>query len=78
MIAAMNLAAFLDQHCISDEAFAEKIGVERQTVHRYRSGERRPTWAVLEKIEKVTAGAVTANDFVATSAKPRRRARRAA
>jgi transcriptional regulator with XRE-family HTH domain len=59
----MKLSAYLSLNEISDADFAAAIGVERQAVHRYRSGQRTPTKAILGKIFKRTAGQVTANDF---------------
>jgi transcriptional regulator with XRE-family HTH domain len=60
----MKLATYLESHAISDAAFGEAIGVSRQAVFRYRTGERRPEWAVLEAIARATGGAVTADDFM--------------
>lgn len=59
----MNLSAYLDRNKISDSDFADKIGVTRQAVHRYKTGERFPERPVLAKIFTATKGAVTANDF---------------
>ncbi|GAB6970026.1 hypothetical protein JCM16408A_07740 [Methylobacterium phyllosphaerae] len=60
----MKLSAYLGEHAISDSAFAERIGVTRQSLWRYKSGERRPDWDVLERIAQETAGHVTPNDFL--------------
>lgn len=60
----MQLALYLSQNDISDSDFAERIGVKRQAVHRYKTGERFPERAVLQKIIEATDGAVTANDFM--------------
>lgn len=59
----MKLSAYLTSKEISDADFAAAIGVERQAVHRYKSGLRFPTKAVLTKIFECTDGQVTANDF---------------
>jgi transcriptional regulator with XRE-family HTH domain len=59
----MRLATWLTKNGMSDADFGKKIGVERQTVHRYKLGERYPERSVLLAIHKVTKGAVTANDF---------------
>jgi transcriptional regulator with XRE-family HTH domain len=64
MLAAMQLAAYLTQADIKPSAFAERIGVTRQTLWRYMSGERRPEWDVLERIKRETEGHVTPNDFL--------------
>lgn len=59
----MRLAAFLEKNELTDAAFARLIGVERQAVGRYKSGERFPEKPILLKIYEATEGAVTANDF---------------
>jgi transcriptional regulator with XRE-family HTH domain len=64
----MQLATYLSQKAISDGDFAEAIGVTRQAVHRYKSGERFPERAVLQKISEATEGNVTANDFMPAQA----------
>ena len=54
----------MDEHKVSDAEFAERIGITRQAVHRYRANKRRPTNSeLLAKITAATDGAVTANDF---------------
>lgn len=64
MLAAMKLAEYLSDAEIKASAFAERIGVTRQTLWRYMSGERRPEWDVLERIAQATRGQVTPNDFL--------------
>ena len=59
----MRLAIYLENKKISDAAFARSIGVERQAVGRYRTGERFPEKAILRRIFEITGGRVTANDF---------------
>lgn len=53
---------------ITNSEFAERIGVSRQALWRYRSGERMPERAVMQKIMEETGGAVTPNDFFASIA----------
>lgn len=60
----MPLAKYLKSRAISDRAFAALIGVRRQTVHKYRCGQRRPDCIRLARITKATGGAVTARDFL--------------
>lgn len=60
----MNLADYLLQHQLSPAEFARRIGVGRMSVHRYLRGERFPRPHVLRRIRAVTAGHVTADDFV--------------
>lgn len=64
MFAVMKLADYLAQQEISDSAFADRIGVSRQALWRYKSGDRRPEWDVLERIAHETSGQVTPNDFL--------------
>lgn len=59
----MRLATYLTQNGISDADFAKRIGVERQSVYRYKTGERYPDRVTLVAIHRATDGAVTANDF---------------
>lgn len=60
----MKLADYLSKAEIKPSAFAESIGVSRQTLWRYVSGDRRPEWDVLERIRAETEGHVTPNDFL--------------
>lgn len=60
----MKLADYLAATEIKDAAFAEMIGVTRQALWRYKSGDRRPEWDVLERIAHETRGRVTPNDFL--------------
>lgn len=59
----MKLDAFLRERELTEDEFAELIGVSQQAVNRYRRGDRRPDWDVLQKIVKATDGAVQPNDF---------------
>lgn len=63
MVSAMRLAPYLEREKISDADFAEKIGVSRQAVHRYRTGERVPDQPIMHRIAETTAGEVLPNDF---------------
>lgn len=60
---AMRLADYLAQKGLTQAVFARKIGVSQGSVARYLKGERRPNWAVLQRIQKVTGGAVRPEDF---------------
>lgn len=59
----MKLASYLENTGTSDAEFARLIGVERQAVHRYKSGSRFPEKKILSEIYRVTGGQVDANDF---------------
>ena len=65
----MKLAQYLETKKITDGEFAEKIGVSLQAVHRYKNGQRFPRPEHLSKIQEVTGGRVTANDFIVGSAR---------
>lgn len=63
----MILSDYLNQHDVSDRAFAERIGVSRQALHRYRTGQRTPKPPVMKRIREATGGAVAADDFISTA-----------
>ena len=60
----MKLAIYLQTKNMSDAEFGRLIDTGRQTVWRYKTGERFPTNRMLVKIFKVTGGKVTPNDFM--------------
>ena len=64
MLMGMRLADYLADQNIPDAKFAALIGVTRQAVGRYKFGERKPEWRVLQRIAKATDGNVTPNDFL--------------
>ena len=64
----MKLASWLDINGLSDAEFARQVGVERQTIGRYKFGERFLKPDLLTKIYKATEGNVSANDFAGLSA----------
>lgn len=60
----MKLKDYLEKHDLSWSEFGAIIGVTDISVGRYIRGDRRPDWAVVDRIAKATKGAVTANDWV--------------
>jgi transcriptional regulator with XRE-family HTH domain len=56
-----------DKWCEANPAKAvglhKRLGVPRQTLHRYKTGERIPDDVMMPKIAKATGYQVTANDF---------------
>ncbi|HEX5321471.1 MAG TPA: YdaS family helix-turn-helix protein [Stellaceae bacterium] len=48
----------------SDEALADRLGVDRSTVSRIRRGTRQASATLMRLIYDATGGAVTANDLV--------------
>jgi len=66
----MKLAEYLKTAEGPDADFASSIGVSRQALHRYCSGERTPRPEVMVRIRDATKGAVTADDFLPASPAP--------
>lgn len=69
-IYAMKLADYLAHAALTDQAFADKIGMSQSAVNRLRRGETRPDWETASKIAHATDGAVTANDFMPENPTP--------
>lgn len=68
----MKLETYLDLAKLTQEAFAERVGVSQGTISRLmpqdgRPPLRRPSLALADAIRKATGGQVTANDFVGAS-----------
>lgn len=61
-----------------DAAFAERVGVTRQTIHRYRTFQRFPSPEMISRIRDETNGVVTADDHLPPELResPELRARR--
>lgn len=59
----MKLSDWLSSNEIKDADFADRIGVSRQALHRYKTGKRVPERDVMFRIVSETDGSVTANDF---------------
>jgi hypothetical protein len=60
----MRLNKFLTKNGVPHATFAGCIGVSEEALRRYLLGDRLPVWPVLVRIEKLTGGAVTPNDFL--------------
>lgn len=60
----MTLTNWLLKTNTSDADFAERIGVSRQALWRYKVAGRIPKPEILARIAKATNGKVTANDFM--------------
>lgn len=54
---------YIDKSAISVTEFAKQIGVSRQAVYDYMSGEKMPKRATMQNIEAVTRGKVKPQDF---------------
>ncbi len=59
----MKLEEYLTKAGLSDEEFAEKIGLTKHAIRKYRSGARFPLKWVVLAIEKETRGKVAPNDW---------------
>lgn len=64
----MKLADFLSDKGMSRADFAAALGVSEVTITRYVGGRRMPRVEHLRRIREVTAGAVTADDFLSAEA----------
>lgn len=53
---------------LTQEELGEKLGVSRWMVNRLETGRRRPSWNLAARINSLTAGKVTANDFASLEA----------
>lgn len=60
----MTLGDYLKRHKVPVADFAREIGVDPDSVYRYRDGTRRPSWRVMPKIIAATGGRVTADSFL--------------
>jgi len=60
----MKISDWLEAQEISDSDLAERIGVSRQALYRYKAGHRTPRPSIIHRIREATNGAVTADDFL--------------
>lgn len=60
--ADMTLSDYLHEHDLTNQAFADLIGVSREVVRRY-TVDVIPSRAIMKKIHKATGGKVQPNDF---------------
>lgn len=61
----MKLSDYMTLTGLDDTALAERLGVDRTTVLRLRTGKTVPSWKVASRLAEVSSGAVTPNDFLA-------------
>lgn len=64
----MRLDEWMLTNEVGDEVLATRVGYDRTTISRIRRGKRRPSWDLAERLQEVTDGKVTPNDFVAEGA----------
>ena len=60
----MKLSEYLAREKLTASAFAAQVDVTHVAIVRYLNGTRRPEWPIIQRIMDVTAGEVTANDFM--------------
>lgn len=61
---SMKLAEYVQQEKLTAAEFGRRIDLSRSAVLRLMKGERRPSWAVLDRISRETGGAVQPADFL--------------
>lgn len=59
----MHLADFMRERDLKDHQVADELGVSRETVTRWRRGDRTPEDEFVERIVKYTGGEVTVADL---------------
>jgi transcriptional regulator with XRE-family HTH domain len=59
----MNLQDFMRSKDMTDQQFANYIGVTRVAVTMYRNGDRIPKKEIMQNIRDFTKGKVQPNDF---------------
>ena len=62
----MTLKEYLHSFNITLEAFSRDVDIPYTTLTKYVYGQRIPTLTYMKKINKITKGAVSANDFYST------------
>ena len=60
----MKLSEFMQAQSLSDDDMAEKLGISRATVSRYRRGLVTPSPEVMKNIVELSGGVITANDLL--------------
>ena len=68
----MNLRDYLDTGPDKVSSLAEKVGVCRQTIHKWVTGQRMPRPSQISAIFGATNGQVTPNDFFDLKASKKR------
>jgi len=60
----MKLADWMKANGLTDTKLARKMGIRHvSTVHRWRTGVRKPDWPCLQRIMEITKGKVKPEDF---------------
>ena len=59
----MDLKAYLNKKGMTQLAFAKSIGISPAELNRFIKGKRTPTLKLAKKIERITQGQVTTDDY---------------
>lgn len=59
----MKLKSWMEREGLDDQAFAERVKVDRSTIFRIRTGTHKPSPALMGTIAHETAGEVLPNDY---------------
>jgi transcriptional regulator with XRE-family HTH domain len=65
-MAVMDLRSYRKAHGLTLEQIAQRLGVSSVTVHRWEVSKSRPNLQAVADITALTAGSVTAADFMPT------------
>lgn len=60
----MKLKKWMERNHIDISSMAEKLGVDRSSVHKYLDGTRTPRLSIAAKIEEITDGEVTCTELL--------------
>lgn len=60
----MKLAAYLKAEGLTQQEFANRVGISKRAVSMYAQGHRLPRPPILARIRKITNEQVTYDDFV--------------
>ena len=66
----MKLSTYMSSRQMTDQGLAEKVGVSRHAVDKWRRGTRIPRLETMRAISAATEGYVTANDFFGVAPYP--------
>lgn len=60
----MKLKTYLKRRKVSMKSFAKQVGITRQAIHYYVTGQRTPQLGIALDIVKATGGEVTLRDLL--------------
>jgi transcriptional regulator with XRE-family HTH domain len=59
----MKLSAWMTQEGLDDQELGRRVGKDRSTIYRIRTGTHKPSPDLMEAIAKATGGQVLPNDY---------------